>query len=64
MTCWKGIWSVKIIAQGCMTAQMDVELKEGQPLLEVPKVTSMDRGGEADEGEKWWVQVNPEGVSR
>ena len=63
MTCWRGIWSVKIIAQGCMSAQMDVELKEGQPLVAVPKAMRMDRGVPADDNDEevqWWHK--PDGV--
>ena len=64
-TCWRGIWSVKMLAMGCATAQMDHELKEGQPLSTKPvvKKQTMDRGTSADEGEtasdeedQWWKQ--------
>ena len=59
-TCWKGIWSVKIIAMGCMSAQMDYEIKAGQPLdhRPVPVTQKMERGEPADEveddEEAWW----------
>jgi len=56
-TCWRGIWSVKIIAMGCMSAQMDVELKEGQPLVSEPQKITMDRGGDVDVDagdDNWW----------
>lgn len=46
-TCWRGIWSVKVIAMGCMSTQMDVELKKGgppQPKATAPNKKSMDRG--------------------
>jgi hypothetical protein len=66
MTCWRGIWSVKIIAQGCMTAQMDVELKEGQPLVQAPKAIQMDRGVPATDepGTQWWLKKEPESPSQ
>jgi len=65
-TCFRGIWSVKMIAMGCMSSQMDVEMKEGQPLVRAPTVLKMDRGGGADDEEEddWWKDprdklVNP-----
>lgn len=66
-TCWKGIWSVKIIAMGCASSQMDVEMKEGKPLVRPPRRLNMDRGGDNDgdnDEEKWWLKKgiasNPE----
>jgi len=64
-TCWRGIWSVKILAMGCMSSQMDFEMKEGQPLVEAPtKISMNDRGisgnnnnnneEEEEEEDKWW----------
>ena len=63
-TCWRGIWSVKIIAMGCMSSQMDFEMKNGQPLVEAPtKISMNDRGGnnnnnnveeEEEEEDPWW----------
>jgi hypothetical protein len=55
-TCWRGIWSVKIIAMGCATAQMQAELKEGEPLATAPVKKSMDRGGddEEEDADDWW----------
>ena len=55
-TCWRGIWSVKIIAMGCASSQMDVEMKEGQPLASAPTKVSMNRGGDDDDEEDgWWA---------
>ena len=49
-TCWRGIISVKIIAMGCMSAQMDYELKEGEhPAPSAPPKDKMERGSENDE---------------
>lgn len=58
-TCWRGIWSVKVIAMGCASAQMDFELKEGQPLASAPVKKAMNRGiGDAvdddDDPDAWW----------
>lgn len=59
-TCWRGIWSVKIIAMGCMSAQMDHELKHGKPLASPPLIKKMDRGDPEDGGtldddtDAWW----------
>ena len=55
-TCWRGVWSVKVIAMGCMTTQMDVELKEGKPLASAPTKVNMDRGGgnDDDDEDAWW----------
>ena len=57
-TCWRGIWSVQLIAMGCMTAQMDYELKEGTPHAVAPKSTTMDRGegtlDNEDDEDAWW----------
>ena len=55
-TCWRGIYSVKMIAMGCMSAQMDHEIKEGQPLQSKPVVSQrMDRGLDDDDDEDaWW----------
>ena len=43
---------------GCMSAQMDVEMKKGQPLPEVPKAIKMDRGdttdNDDDDPDAWW----------
>lgn len=60
-TCWRGIWSVKTVAIGCMSAQMDVEIRDGQPLLQKPEIQTMDRGleNELDNDEDtdvWWVK--------
>jgi len=55
-TCWRGIWSVKIIAIGCMSSQMDFEMKEGQPLVSAPTKINMDRGNTDDDAEDpWWA---------
>jgi hypothetical protein len=60
-TCWRGIWSVKMIAMGCATAQMNHELKEGKPLASPPVTKVMNRGIAADETntdvddeDQWW----------
>jgi hypothetical protein len=62
MTCWRGIWSVKLIAMGCATAQMDFELEEGKPLVAAPIKKSMDRGGgdvpDVDDTDAWWKHKN------
>lgn len=61
-TCWRGIWSVKIIAMGCMSAQMDHEMKEGQPLATPPRKKEMDRGDDEntldddEDPDAWWKQ--------
>mmetsp|Transcript_13949 Transcript_13949/g.33456 ORF Transcript_13949/g.33456 Transcript_13949/m.33456 type:complete len:370 (+) Transcript_13949:1572-2681(+) len=60
-TCWRGIWSVKFIAMGCMSSQIEVELKEGgtprpfppgvvyKPKVKPPvKQTMKDRGVGSD----------------
>ncbi|KAL3905957.1 MAG: hypothetical protein SGARI_004217 [Bacillariaceae sp.] len=44
-TCWRGIWSVQMMALGCASAQMEHELKEGKPLVNKPVTIKMDRGG-------------------
>mmetsp|Transcript_14318 Transcript_14318/g.14506 ORF Transcript_14318/g.14506 Transcript_14318/m.14506 type:complete len:319 (-) Transcript_14318:108-1064(-) len=51
-TLWRGIWSVKIIAIGCMSAQMmheDMEVKDSLIQSE-PKSMEMDRGSNAEIG--------------
>lgn len=60
-TCWRGIWSVKTIAMGCATAQMDFEIKEGKPLASPPMKKGMDRGfgdddanTDVDDEDQWW----------
>ena len=57
-TCWRGIWSVKIIAMGCMSTQQHYELNVGKPLAAKPAVISnkMDRGldNEENEEDEWW----------
>jgi hypothetical protein len=73
-TCWRGIWSVKIIAVGCMSTQMDYEMVCGaQPLPAKPAPANMtmeDRGGGAgagagggattsDEDDSWWKKPPP-----
>ena len=47
-----------MIAMGCATAQMDHELKEGQPLASPPVKKSMNRGGddEDDDEDAWWKE--------
>mmetsp|Transcript_32211 Transcript_32211/g.78277 ORF Transcript_32211/g.78277 Transcript_32211/m.78277 type:complete len:326 (-) Transcript_32211:98-1075(-) len=64
-TIWRGIWSVKVIAMGCSSAQMDVEMKKGQPLPSVPTTEKMERGAPDSEGgtldddedkEAWWAK--------
>jgi len=66
-TLWRGIWSIKVIAMGCMSAQMDHEMKEGQPLASPPVKQRMDRGGDFngdnddgddDDEDKWWKKPN------
>ena len=54
-TCWRGIWSVKVIAMGCMSAQMDKEVDDGQRLASKPVYPQepMDRGDSNDE-DAWW----------
>jgi hypothetical protein len=54
-TCWRGIWSVKVIAMGCMSAQMDKEVATGKPLRSTPVYpqVAMDRGDGNDE-DAWW----------
>ena len=37
---------------GCASAQMDVEMKEGKPLVEKPKRIIMDRGDGDGEGKE------------
>ena len=64
MTCWRGIWSVQVISNGCMSAQMEYELKEGQPLPQAPKKARMERGepGTLDDDENedaWWKKPPP-----
>jgi hypothetical protein len=55
-TCWRGIWSVKLIAMGCMSSQMDFEMKEGQPLVSAPTKINMVRGNTDDVAEDpWWA---------
>jgi hypothetical protein len=46
MTCWRGIWSVQIIAIGCMATQQDYELHHAPPLAAkpAPVTKKMDRG--------------------
>ena len=44
-----------------MSAQMDVEIRDGQPLLQKPEIQTMDRGveNELDNDEDtdvWWVK--------
>jgi len=48
---------------GCMSSQMDFEMKEGQPLVEAPtKISMNDRGigsgsgnnNEEEEEDQWW----------
>lgn len=41
-TLWRGIWSVKVIAIGCMSAQMIHEIDEGQGLT-APQSNTMER---------------------
>ena len=69
-TCWRGIWSVKIIAMGCMSAQMDYEIKEldGHPAPSAPPQEKMERGenddkrrgqqggtlDDEDDADAWW----------
>jgi hypothetical protein len=66
-TCWRGIWSVKIIAMGCMSAQMDYEKREGgHPAPSAPPQEKMERGSEdnkrqgegtlddEDDADAWW----------
>lgn len=61
-TCWRGIWSVKVIAMGCMSAQMDHELKVGKPLARPPVKKAMDRGdgdgtlNDEDDPDAWWKE--------
>ena len=64
-TIWRGIWSVKVIAMGCSSAQMDVEMKKGQPLPSVPTVEKMERGADNEDGgtleddddkDAWWAK--------
>jgi hypothetical protein len=52
-----------MIAMGCASAQMNHELKEGQPLASPPVKKAMDRGIAADETntelddeDQWWKQ--------
>jgi hypothetical protein len=48
-----------MIAMGCASAQMDHELKVGQPLATPPVKKSMDRGVEEDDDEDaWWKKGN------
>jgi len=54
-TCWRGIYSVKLIALGCASSQMDFELKEGQPLATAPTRKNMNRGSNDDEEDPWWA---------
>jgi hypothetical protein len=58
MTCWRGIYSVKAIAMGCMSAQMDHEMKAGEPLASAPTKRAMDRGDggtlDDDDADAWW----------
>jgi hypothetical protein len=54
-TCWRGIWSVKVIAMGCMSAQMDYEIKVGRPLPHRPQMMQMERDDDNDE-DAWWKQ--------
>jgi hypothetical protein len=64
-----GIWSVKVIAMGCMSAQMDYEIvKKGQghPAPSAPPQEKMERGvddqGQTEQGtldndedaDAWW----------
>ena len=48
----------KIIAIGCMSAQMDHEIKVGKPLAAPPKRKAMDRGDDTlnddDDADAWW----------
>jgi hypothetical protein len=43
-----------------MSAQMDYEMKEGQPLAEAPTKVQMERGGDEgtldddDDADVWW----------
>ncbi|KAG7358959.1 hypothetical protein IV203_015548 [Nitzschia inconspicua] len=67
-TCWRGIWSVKMIAMGCASAQMNHELKEGKPLASPPIKKAMDRGAptdetntEADDEDQWWNEKKKDG---
>lgn len=50
---------------GCMSAQMDHELKVGKPLASPPTIKKMDRGGgdadgttnaADDDEDSWWKQ--------
>jgi hypothetical protein len=56
MTCWRGIWSVKVIAMGCMSAQMDYEMAHAQPLSQKPIRQVMDRGDDYEDEDAWWKQ--------
>lgn len=58
-TCWRGIWSVKLIALGCASSQMDFEIKEGQPLATAPSLIGMDRGNENGDAEDVWWKETP-----
>ena len=53
--------SVKVIAMGCMSAQMEYEMKEGQPLAAAPTKQRMDRGdldgGDEDPEDAWWKKT-------
>lgn len=74
--CWRGIWSVKILAMGCMSAQQDYELVYDQPLTVKPAVVSnkmkrgqdeqMERGAvSGEEDDSWWKKPPPaQGPSR
>lgn len=53
----------KIIKTGCSSAQMDKEMKDGQPLLSPPTIQKMDRGAsedgtldEDDQKDAWWAK--------
>jgi hypothetical protein len=70
-TCWRGIWSVKIIALGCMSTQMDYEMANAEPLSAKPAPANMvmeDRGAGLDEQQaatddedSWWKKPPPGG---
>ena len=46
------------MAMGCATAQMDHEMKKGQPLSSPPTAQKMDRGGgtldDEEDPDAWW----------
>lgn len=57
-----------MIAMGCASAQMNHELKAGEPLASPPVKKAMDRGAPADdantdmdEEDQWWKEKKKDG---